>query len=48
MPWWDKYFFQIYWGCIAGIFALSAVSYTHKPKTKKPKFETIEYKDTIK
>lgn len=49
MPWYDKYFFQIYWSSIALIFALSGASYASNNKPKKAKFKVeIEYKDTTK
>lgn len=49
MPWYDKYFFQIYWSSVALIFVLSGASYASRNKPKKPKFEVeTQYKDTIK
>ena len=49
MPWYDKYFNQIYWSTIASIFILSGLSYRYGDKPKKAKFDVkIEYKDTTK
>lgn len=49
MPWYDKYFFQVYWGVIASIVILSAAQATHtlRKSNHKNKVQT-QYRDTIK
>jgi hypothetical protein len=49
MPWYDRYFFPIFYTGVAVIIGLSVGSYFKKPKPKKANFKVeIKYKDTIK
>ena len=49
MPWWDRYFYPIFYAGIFTIVGLSVTSALKKEKPKKKKFTVeIKYKDTIK
>ena len=50
MPWYNRYFFHMFYGSVAFILGLSAVQArkTYK-ETRKPKFKVdVSFKDTIK
>jgi hypothetical protein len=51
MPWYNKYFFQVFYGTVALILGMSAVQArkTYKDIKRKPKFKVeTNFKDTAK